>query len=98
MELSAVQRDRLAEIATEARKTVGGYLRSDGRPMTFAELDDGCIEAGELMTSDRGNANSAVGETGASEAMRSRVSPQPYCNPLHVCSVTNQHASQQTAG
>ena len=51
MELSATQRERLHEIAAEAKEIVGGCLHSDGRPMTFAELEDECIEAGDLITS-----------------------------------------------
>ena len=51
MELSAIQRARLEEIAAEAKEIVGGCLHPDGRPMTFAELEDECIEAGDLLTS-----------------------------------------------
>ena len=51
MKLSANQRERLQEIATEAKEIVGGCLHPDGRPMTFAELEDECIEAGDLLTS-----------------------------------------------
>ncbi len=51
MELSLSQRERLEEIAREAKEIVGGCLHADGRPMTFAELEDECIEAGDLMTS-----------------------------------------------
>ena len=50
MGLSAAERRRLEEIAQEAREIVGGCLRPDGRPMTFAELEDECIEAGDLLT------------------------------------------------
>ncbi len=51
MEFSAIQRKRLQEIASEAKEVVGGCLHPDGQPMTFAELEDECIEAGDLMTS-----------------------------------------------
>jgi len=51
MTLSAAQRERLQEIAAEAKEIVGGCLHPDGRPMTFAELEDECIEAGDLLTS-----------------------------------------------
>ena len=50
MGLSASQRQRLEEIAKEAREIIGGCLHPDGRPMTFAELEDECIEAGDLLT------------------------------------------------
>ena len=50
MGLSASQRERLQEIAQEAKEIVGGCLHPDGRPMTFAELEDECIEAGDLLT------------------------------------------------
>ena len=51
MRLSAANRKRLKEIAQEVREIVGGCLHPDGRPMTFAELEDECIEAGDLLTS-----------------------------------------------
>jgi len=51
MNLSANKRERLREIAAEAKEIVGGCLHSDGRPMTFAELEDECIEVGDLLTS-----------------------------------------------
>lgn len=51
MKLSANQRERLKEIVTEAKEIVGGCLHPDGRPMTFAELEDECIEVGDLLTS-----------------------------------------------
>ncbi len=50
MNLSAIQRERLREIAAEAKEIVGGCLHPDGRPMTFAELEDECIEVGDLLT------------------------------------------------
>ena len=50
MGLSASQRVRLQEIARAVRDIVGGCLHPDGRPMTFAELEDECIEAGDLLT------------------------------------------------
>jgi hypothetical protein len=51
MGLSAAQRERLQEMAREAQKIVGGCLDPEDRPMTFAELEDECIEAGDLLTS-----------------------------------------------
>ena len=50
MKLSGTQRKRLQEIAREAQEIVGGCLHADGQPMTFAELEDECIEAGDLLT------------------------------------------------
>lgn len=50
MELSAKQRCRLREIAREVQEIVGGCLHPDGRPMTFAELEDECIAAGDFLT------------------------------------------------
>lgn len=50
MGLSGSQRRRLAEIAEEIRDIVGGCMHPDGRPMTFAELEDECIEAGDFLT------------------------------------------------
>ena len=51
MGLSASQRERLREIAAEAKEIVGGCLHPDGRPMTLAELEDECIEASDLLSS-----------------------------------------------
>jgi len=50
MGLSAAQRERLREIAAEAKEVIGGCLHADGRPMTFAELEDECIEVGDLLS------------------------------------------------
>ena len=50
MGLSAKQRDRLEEIAAEVKEIMGGCQHDDGRPMTFAELEEECIEAGDLLT------------------------------------------------
>lgn len=50
MGLSAAQRERLKEIAREAKEIVGGCQHPDGRAMTFAELEDECIEAGDFLT------------------------------------------------
>jgi len=50
MRLSATQRKRLQHLASEAKEIVGGCLHDDGRPMTFAELEEECIEAGDLLT------------------------------------------------
>ena len=50
MGLSATQRKRLQQITAEVKDIVGGCLHDDGRPMTFAELEEECIEAGDLLT------------------------------------------------
>ena len=50
MSLSASKRERLQEIANELQEIVGGCMHDDGRPMTFAELEEECIEAGALVT------------------------------------------------
>lgn len=50
MGLSNAQRRRLEQLAGEVREILGGCMNSDGRPMTFAELEDECIEAGDLLT------------------------------------------------
>lgn len=51
MRLSTAQRERLHEIAQEAQEIVGGNCHGDGRPMTFAELEDECVAVGDLFTS-----------------------------------------------
>ena len=50
MGLSGSQRERLREMAEEVREILGGCLHPDGRPMTFAELEEECIEAGDMLT------------------------------------------------
>jgi hypothetical protein len=50
MGLSASKRERLKQIAAEVQEILGGCLHADGRPMTFSELEDECIEAGDLLT------------------------------------------------
>ena len=50
MGLSSLQRQRLQVIAAEVKEIVGGCLHPDGRPMTFAEMEDECIEAGDVLT------------------------------------------------
>ena len=50
MKLSVTQRGRLADLSREAGEILGGCLDSDGQPVTFAELEDECIEAGDLFT------------------------------------------------
>ncbi len=70
MKLSATQRERLREIAREATEIVGGCLNPDGQPMTFAELEDECIEAGDLLTS-----------TMLQQRVTQRQPPQQPCCP-----------------
>ena len=50
MGLSASKRERLKQIAAEVQEILGGCVHPDGRPMTFSELEDECIEAGDLLT------------------------------------------------
>lgn len=50
MELTVEQRRRVTELTRELHELLGDSLRSDGRPMTFAELEDECIEVGDLLT------------------------------------------------
>ena len=50
MSLSASKRERLKQIAAEVQEILGGCVHPDGRPMTFAELEDECVEAGDLLT------------------------------------------------
>jgi hypothetical protein len=50
MDLSVDERRRLQELVREAKEIVGGCLAGDGRPKTFAELEDECIEVGDLFT------------------------------------------------
>lgn len=50
MSLSANKRERLKQIAAEVQEILGGCVHPDRRPMTFSELEDDCIEAGDLLT------------------------------------------------
>jgi hypothetical protein len=50
MSLSASRRERLKQIVAEVEEILGGCVHPDGRPMTFSELEDECIEAGDLLT------------------------------------------------
>lgn len=50
MGLSASQRRRLQELSREVRQIMGGCMHPDRRAMTFAELEDECIEAGDFLT------------------------------------------------
>ena len=50
MKLSASQRGRLDKIVAELNEIVGGCSHPDGRPKTFAELEEECIGIGDLLT------------------------------------------------
>ncbi len=52
MGLAAEKRGQLQELVSEARKVFGGCLHPDGRPKTFAELEEECIEIGDLFTAE----------------------------------------------
>jgi hypothetical protein len=52
MDLSLDQRRRLQELVREAQEIVGGCLAGDGRPKTFSELEDECVELGDLFTAE----------------------------------------------
>lgn len=49
MKLSADDRRRLNELAEEMASILGGSRNSDGQAKTFAELEDECIEATDLL-------------------------------------------------
>ena len=71
MQLSSQQRERLQQIAQEAKEIMGECLHADDRPMTFAELEDECIEVGDLLTA-----------TMLSQRVSERPRPeQPPCCP-----------------
>ena len=52
MDLSMEKRRRLLELVEEAKELLGGCLDQDGRPKTFVELEDECIEVGDLFTAE----------------------------------------------
>ncbi len=49
MELSADQRQRLREIGTELKEMVGGCVEDD-LPLTFAAMEEECIEVSNLLS------------------------------------------------
>lgn len=52
MEFLVEKRRRWLELVQEAKEILGGCLHQDGRPKTFAELEDECIEVGDLFTAE----------------------------------------------
>ena len=50
MKLSSEQRRRVGELVAELKQICGGEKNSDGRAKTFAQLEDECIELGDLLT------------------------------------------------
>lgn len=50
MSLSQKQQVRLQELAREAQKILSESQQPNDRPMTFAELEEASIEAGDFMT------------------------------------------------
>jgi len=50
MDLSAEKQRRLRELVVEAKEILGGCLHPDGRPKTFAELEEECIQVGDRFT------------------------------------------------
>jgi hypothetical protein len=52
MSLAGEKRERLRELVREAREITGGCLDSEGRPKTFAEMEDECIELGDLLAAE----------------------------------------------
>ena len=52
MGYSTEKRRGLLELVQEAKELVGGCLHPDGRPKTFAELEEECIDVGDLFTAE----------------------------------------------
>jgi hypothetical protein len=50
MSLSPEKRRRLQELVVEAVEILGEGPQVDGKPMTFSQLEDACIELGDFMT------------------------------------------------
>lgn len=50
MELSQEQRSRLRELARQAEEVFRQSKQQGNRPLTFAELEEASIEAGDFMT------------------------------------------------
>jgi len=50
MSLSQKQQRRLQDLAREAQEILSESKQPNDRPMTFAELEDASIEAGDFMT------------------------------------------------
>ena len=50
MGLSTKERKKVNELAAELAKILGGSKSSDGKAKTFAQLEDECIEATDLLS------------------------------------------------
>jgi hypothetical protein len=70
MGISFQQRQRVLELAQELNGILGGCLDQDGRPKTFAELEEECIEVTDLLSVEV--LRERVGE-------RNPESPSPRC-------------------
>jgi hypothetical protein len=51
MKLSSEQRRQMDVIIGELREILGSNVCSDGRPKTFDELEEECVEMGDWLTS-----------------------------------------------
>lgn len=80
MNLSADQRKRLADLTKEMYEIIGDSLHPDGRPMTFAELEDECIEVGDLLAA--AVLQQRVAERSASEEQPCCPTCGRQCTPL----------------
>ena len=49
MELSVEKRERLLELASEAREILGECVGEDGQAMRFEQLEEECVQAGDLI-------------------------------------------------
>ena len=90
MNLSQLQRGRLQELAREAQEILSASPQPGDQPMTFAELEEVSIEAGDIMTAVMMQAEietrSLVKESGANE---------PPCCP--TCEQVGELQAEQEA-
>ena len=80
MNLSDNQRRRVAELTAELYEIIGNSLHPDGRPMTFAELEDECIQMGDLLA--LAVLQQRVAERSAREELACCPSCGRQCTPL----------------
>ena len=76
---SQERRKRLLELVGEAKELMGGCLDQDGRPKTFAELEDECVEVGDWFTA---------------ELLRERVAERNPESPSACCPVCGRLAER----
>lgn len=80
MNLSQEQRCRLEDLARQAQEVLSEGKQCEGRPLTFAELEDASIEAGDFMTA---------------LMMQAEIENRPACSKPPCCPTCEQVGEPQ---